>query len=566
MTASRYRIFVSLLLAGLGCQFGFRPVLAQTPKPEQSQPTLQSAEETYRQGLKLEIDRQWVRAADLYDAALKQWPERTDFRQRLILCEMHLRLQKRYHDQSFRQILLRMSEADCARLYGEIIDRIDTSYVDPIDLSGLTRRGIDNFEVALRDPEFQQVNAPSANIAQIRQLRDWLRENRSRILVPDRRKSTEVVASIADTAARTAGVTRQSVYLEFIFGACDALDEFSACLTPSKLEDLYAVIDGNFVGLGVELKDDPRGLILTNVLRGGPAWESGMKIGEVITTVDGKSLAGMNLDQAAAELQGPEGSSVELVLAGESQIQRKIRLIRRPVDVDSVVDVRMIDPTSGIGYLKLNGFQKTTNRELESAIELLRSSGMKLLIFDLRGNPGGLLNCSVEIADQFLSNGVIVTTRGRSDGQSQIYRAKPEVSWNFPLVILVDRESASASEILAGALQENGRADVLGERSFGKGSVQSIFPIRTAPAGLKLTTARFYSPLDRPYTQGVTPNVITRQVARPTNDGKTVAAAEDFVLKAAVEHGRGKLNAPNTITSTPRSIPTANVTTPAGVR
>jgi len=536
-------------------------------QPGQATSTAATPEDALRQGLKLEIDRDWAKAADLYDTATRQWPERTDFRHRLILCEMHMRLQKRYMDQSFRQILLRMSEADCARLYGEIIDRIDSSYVDPIDLSILTRRGIDNLEVALRDPEFQQVNAPSATLPQIRQLREWLRENRSKILVPDRRKSTEVVATIADNAARTAGVTRQSVYLEFIFGACDALDEFSACLTPSKLEDLYAVIDGNFVGLGVELKDDPRGLILTNVLKGGPAWEAGLKAGEVITTVDGRSLSGMNLDQAAAELQGPEGSSVELVLAGEGSVQRKIRLIRRPVDVDSVVDVRMVDPAAGIGYLKLNGFQKTTNRELESAIELLRSSGLKLLIFDLRGNPGGLLNCSVEIADKFLDKGVIVTTRGRSDGQSQVYRAKPEIAWNFPLVVLVDRDSASASEILAGALQENGRADVLGERSFGKGSVQSIFPIRTAPAGLKLTTARFYSPLDRPYTQGVTPNVITRQVARPTNDGRTVASSEDFVLKSAIEHGRGKLNSSNTITSTPRSIPTVNVSTaPAGVR
>jgi carboxyl-terminal processing protease len=564
--APGFRTFVYALLVSYGCHVGSLSIAAQVTQAESASTVTLTAEETYRQGLKLEIERKWASAAEIYDAGAKQWPERTDFRQRLVLCEMHLRLQKRYHDQSFRQILLRMSEIDCARLYSEIIDRIDSSYVDPIDLSGLTRRGIDNLEVALRDPEFQQINAVSANTAQIRQLRDWLRENRSKVLVPDRRRATEVVSTIADTSARTAGVSRQSVYLEFIFGACDALDEFSACLTPSKLEDLYAVIDGNFVGLGVELKDDPRGLILTNVLRGGPAWEAGLKAGEVITNVDGKNLAGMNLDQAAAELQGPEGTSVELVLAGNSQIQRKIRLMRRPVDVDSVVDVRMVDSTAGIGYLKLNGFQKTTSRELETAIEALKSSGMKLLIFDLRGNPGGLLNCSVEIADQFLDNGVIVTTRGRSDGQSQVYRAKSDVAWTFPLVILVDRDSASASEILAGALQENGRADVLGERSFGKGSVQSIFPIRTAPAGLKLTTARFYSPLDRPYTQGVTPNVITRQVARPTNDGQAIASNEDFVLKAAMEHGRNKLGS-QTITSTPRSIPTANVSTvPSGVR
>lgn len=563
MIFSRFRHLGFALLLTLAIVRDASVATAQQSPAEAPSPTNRNADESYRDGLKLEIDRQWAKAADHYDAALKQWPERTDFRQRLILCEMHLRLQKRYHDYSFQQILLRMDDADCARLYNEILDRIDNHYVDPIDLSGLTRRGIDNLEVALRDPEFQRINAPTAAPAQIRTLREWLRENRSRIMAPDRKKSAEIVTAIADAAVRTAGVSRQSVYMEFIFGACDALDEFSACLTPAKLEDLYAVIDGNFVGLGVELKDDPKGLVLTSVIRGGPAWEAGLKVGEIITSVDGKSLAGMNLEQAAAELQGPEGSSVELLLAREGAALRKIRLVRRPVDVDSVVDIKMVDPQEGIGYLKLTGFQKTTNRELASAVDLLRSNGMKLLIFDLRGNPGGLLNCSVEIADQFLAQGVIVTTRGRSDGQSQVYRAKPDIAWDFPVVLLVDRDSASASEILAGALQENGRADVLGERSFGKGSVQSIFPIRTAPAGLKLTTARFYSPLDRPYTQGVTPNVITRQVARPTNEGKTVASAEDFVLKAAIEHGRGKLNA-QTATSAPRSIPTANVTSGAG--
>jgi carboxyl-terminal processing protease len=232
--------------------------------------------------------------------------------------------------------------------------------------------------------------------------------------------------------------------------------------------------------------------------------------------------------------------------------------MRRPVDVESIVDVKMIDPQQGIGYLKMTGFQKTTNRELKSALDQLNAKSMKMLILDLRGNPGGLLNCSVEIADQFLSKGVIVTTRGRSDGQSQVYQAKPEVEWNFPLVILVDRDSASASEILAGALQENGRAEVMGERSFGKGSVQSIFPMVSVSAGLKLTTARFYSPLDRPYTQGVTPNIITRQVAKPNSEGATGAGnnVEDYVLRSALEHARTKLG--NVAGGTNRTIGATN--------
>ena len=502
----------------------------------------EAADAAYRDGLKLEINRDWSRAAEHYEAAMNRWPERAEFRQRLVLCEMHIRLAKRYQDQSFRKVLLQMDTAECTRLYGEILERIDASYVEPIDLSALGRRGVDNLEVALRDPEFQKLNAGTASTAQIQQLRTWLRQNRANVVVSDRKKANEIVSTIADTAWTTAGVSRQAVYMEFIFGACDALDEFSGCLTPDKLEDLYAVIDGNFVGLGVELKDDPNGLVLTGVIRGGPAYEAGMRTGEVITSVDGQSLKGLGLDLAAARLQGPEGTTVELTLASTAGAARKVRLVRRPVEVESIVDVRMIDAPQGIGYLKMTGFQKTTQRELRTAVDQLTAKGLKMLVMDLRGNPGGLLNCSVEIADQFLSRGVIVTTRGRSDGQSQVYQAKPEVDWNFPIVILVDRESASASEILAGALQENGRADVIGERSFGKGSVQSIYPMKAAPSGLKLTTARFYSPLDRPYTQGVTPNIITRQVARPNGEGQVPGQpGEDFVLKAAVEHARTKL-------------------------
>lgn len=501
------------------------------------------SDQFYRDGLKLEINHEWSKAAELYESAMAKWPERVEFRQRLILCEMHLRLQKRYQDKSFRRILLQLNATECANLYREILKRIDMSYVDPVELSSLGRRGLDNLEVALRDPEFQRLNTGSATTAQIQELRTWLRENRSNVLAADREKANNIVATIADTAWKTANVSRQAVYMEFIFGACDALDEFSSCLTPDKLEDLYAVIDGNFVGLGVELKDDPNGLVLTGVIRGGPAAEAGLKVGEVITGVDGQSLQGLGLDQAASRLQGQEGSTVELLIRSVSESNRKVRMIRRPVDVESIVDVKMIDPDQGIGYLKMTGFQKTTNRELKSALDHLNSKSMRMLILDLRGNPGGLLNCSVEIADQFLSKGVIVTTRGRSDGQSQVYQAKPDVEWNFPLVILVDRDSASASEILAGALQENGRAEVMGERSFGKGSVQSIYPMVSVSAGLKLTTARFYSPLDRPYTQGVTPNIIARQASKPNASGPTTAAnqTDDFVLRSAVEHARTKL-------------------------
>jgi carboxyl-terminal processing protease len=328
------------------------------------------------------------------------------------------------------------------------------------------------------------------------------------------------------------------VILEFTYGACDALDDYTTYLTPDKLDDLYAMIDGNFVGLGIELKLDGQGLRLVGVIRGGPAWEAGLKAGDEITRVGVREIRGMSLDEAAGLLQGTEGTPVEITVHRADGSLRSFRMVRRHVEVESVSLVKMADPAAGIGYIQLNGFQKTSTEELDRAINALRRQGMRSLVLDLRGNPGGLLNVAVEIAERFIDRGVIVSTRGRAPGQSQVYRADSRAVWTMPLSVLIDRDSASASEILAGALKDHGRAVIVGERSYGKGSVQSIFALRAAPAGLKITTAKFYSPKNRPYSeQGVEPDVPVRLTAKPAPGDE--AAANELTDRAALEAAIG---------------------------
>ena len=473
-----------------------------------------------QRGLELERQRNWQAAIEVYEAALEQWPSRTEFSHRRRLCETHYKLVRRYQDQSFRNVLLRLPRERALALYDELIERIETHYVDPVGLEPLVRRGLDNLEVALRDPNFLRTNAGEADPERVRWLRDVLRRQRDRLSVPDRAAAQAQVVVACDFARQALNIGDAAVILEFTYGACDALDDYTSYLTPDKLDDLYAMIDGNFVGLGIELKQDAEGLRLVGVIRGGPAWDAGLKSGDQITGVAGRSVKGLSLDEAAGRLQGTEGSAVEIAVKHPDGGVKKYRLVRRHVEVESVAGARIVDPAGGVGYVQLTGFQKSSTEELEKAIASLRRQGMRSLVLDLRGNPGGLLNVAVEIAERFIENGVIVSTRGRAPGQSQVYRASSRAVWKMPLTVLIDHDSASASEILAGALKDHARATILGERSYGKGSVQSIFALHAAPAGLKLTTAKFYSPRNRPYSeQGVEPDVAVRVAAKPAGDG-----------------------------------------------
>ena len=521
---------------------------------DDSQPTVANVDSSVEEpsgflakGMELERQRSWSAAIEVYEDLLKRWPDQSGARQRLRLCESHYKLNRRYTDRSFRDVLLRLPDVKAFELYDELLGRIESHYVERVAFEPLLRHGLDNLEVALRDPAFLRINAPSARPEQVKALRATLRSRRGQLASPGRAEALVVLRWACNEAGRGAGIPPSAVVLEFTYGACDALDDYTTYLTPDKLDDLFGLIDGNFVGLGVELKQDEAGLRLVNVLSGGPAWDAGLRIGDRITEVDSAPLRGLSLDEAAGKLQGEDGSTVNLVVLLRSGDSKPFRLTRRPVEVKSVAQVRVVDPVGGVGYVQLSGFQKNSTEELRQAIADLQTKGMRYLVLDLRGNPGGLLNVAVDIADLFLDSGVIVSTRGRAANQTAVYPAHRGALWRMPVAVLVDHDSASASEILAGALKENRRAIVIGERSYGKGSVQSIYPLRVAPAGLKMTTAKFYSPLNHPYSEnGIEPDlaVTARIAARPSGDGKPAPEIEfgvpehDPVLSRAIAQAR----------------------------
>ncbi|MEM7315691.1 MAG: S41 family peptidase, partial [Planctomycetota bacterium] len=311
---------------------------------------------------------------------------------------------------------------------------------------------------------------------------------------------------------------------------------------PDQLDDVYNQIEGSFVGLGIELKSTDKSLLIVKVIPNGPAHRAGIVAGDKITAVNGKPTSDVSTDKAADMLKGEQGTYVDVtVLRGDSL--RSLQVRRERVDVPGVEDIGIIDQQNKIGYFRLTSFQKTTSRDVDRALWQLHREGMRSLIVDVRGNPGGLLPASVEVADKFVQEGTLVSTRGRSPREDFDYKAHRVGTWRVPLIVLIDRDTASASEIFAGAIHDHNRGTIVGERSYGKGSVQGIFPLSISRAGVRLTTAKFYSPSGQAISeQGVKPHrtvhVMAKPVANQVQPAGVPTEQSDPVVAAACEAAR----------------------------
>lgn len=499
-------------------------------------------------GYDLEAGRRWGEALTLYEEALRDYPGEPRLEERFHRSRIHYDLARRYSDTSFQQSIGKLSELEALNLYNEVLLKIQSHYVDQPNWSGLVMAGTECLETALEDEVFVARHLPRRSPEQIARWRSELRSQVARVEVTTRNQARDAARLIAGLGAKNLGISPTAVILEYVCGAANSLDDYSTYLTSGQLNEVYSQIDGNFVGLGIELKADSGALSIVKVITRSPAEGGGLRAGDRIVAVDGRSTTDLSTDEAADLLQGPENSLVEVTVISPGRAPRRLQLRRRQVDVPSVDDVRIIDPGLGIGYLKLVCFQKTTTRDLDAALWKLHRQGMRSLVIDLRGNPGGLLTSAVEVADKFVDDGVIVSTRGRNPHEDYSYSAHRAGTWRLPLVMLIDGDSASASEILAGAIRDHRRGTIVGSRSYGKGSVQGIFPLNFAGAGIRLTTAKFYSPLGRGYSRvGVEPDVAVESVPQPVASASTADLAAnapdnlDPVLDRALQIARGHL-------------------------
>ena len=321
-------------------------------------------------------------------------------------------------------------------------------------------------------------------------------------------------------------VDRNAMTDKALAGYISGLDDvYSGYYTPQEYRDTMEESDGTYTGIGVAVQQDPETLAVTvlTVYPGSPAEGAGIEKGDILAKVDGEDIAEWNLTDIVSRIRGKEGTEVVVTVNRNGELI-DTRMTRRVLD-KITVESRMLE--EGTGYLQLTEFDTVSITQLEKAVDDLKAQGMTGLILDLRDNPGGLLTSVVNIADDFLGKSDILYIDDKQ-GNRSTYSAEDGAVWDGPMVVLINENSASASEVLSGALQDNNRAIVVGEQSFGKGIVQTFFTLNDG-SGIKLTTAHYSTPGGRDiHGVGITPDLGAEDDAETEADEQLDAALEEI--------------------------------------
>jgi carboxyl-terminal processing protease len=330
-----------------------------------------------------------------------------------------------------------------------------------------------------------------------------------------------------------------------IEGMVSALDPHSSYMDAKSFADMQIQTKGEFGGLGIEVTMEDGLVKVVSPIDDTPAAKAGIKPGDYIAAIDNTPVQGMALNDAIDKMRGPEGSKVTLTVLRQGQKKPfDVVLARAIIQVDSVKWHREGD----VGYIRITGFNEQTNVGLEKAVRDLKKqmgSSSKGYVIDLRNNPGGLLDQAISVSDDLLTSGEIVSTRGRHAEDTQRYDAKSgDITDNKPIIVLINGGTASASEIVAGALQDHRRATILGMTSFGKGSVQTVIPLGEGGGALRLTTARYFTPSGHSIqAQGITPDIAVAQGAEEDKLPKVIRPSEadlpgHLAAESALKKGR----------------------------
>jgi carboxyl-terminal processing protease len=498
----RWPIFAVLLLLG-----AFLPARAL-------------AQNDFRQlALAAEARGDWRIACGCYEEILKQ-NRASDLREAYQRCLRRLHLARRHHDQVYQDVVSQLTTSQALDVYEDVLNLVSRAYIDRsrATVGRLVQSGIQELIYALDEEAFVQTYLPGSPPDSIKALKERLAE------LPEkpgmsRSEARNLVWSILPLARQAGLVTRPvlipAIALELAAGACNALDEYTLFLTPHSLSDAQATSQGRGIGTGAELTVMGKEVIVSRVYPKSPAEEMGLMPQDRVLRINGQPAEGMTPEVLADKLRGEAGAAVELEVQspGQMQMPHTVRLVRRVVVVPSVeyrMLTEMMDPDP-VGLLRIISFTDSTPQEVKEALAQLRTAGIRALVLDLRGNPGGLFDSGIDVAKLFLGSGVIAYTQGTVTEYNRPFKADAGNPFELPMVAMVNSETASSAELLAGALKDLGRARLMGQPTYGKGTIQCIFPLKRSPAnlpsGIRLSVAYFLSPNRLPYHgKGIIPH------------------------------------------------------------
>jgi carboxyl-terminal processing protease len=493
-------------------------------------------DELLKQAAACEKNRDWRQACCLYDELLHRHRDDVRLRQAYQRCLRRYRIVLRHQDKLYRTALERLTPAQALDLYVHVLETIDRVYTDRQKSSpaALFAQGLEELGLAFEEPIFTREYFPAVAQEKLSSFRKKIAEWRQR-KITNRSEAREQVGAIGRTAQQLCSGGKTSlltaIALEFLSGACNALDEYTFFLTPGHYREVQAALRGRLVSIGVDLEGIDEQLVIRRVYPGSPAAEAGLKPYDRIVRIDDQSTRELTVERAAELLRGKAGTPVRLEVVPFESVDLEIRFVeikRAPVMVPSVEygmdEPFKIDLDDGmkaifpVGRLTIHYFQESTLQEIKDALGALQAAGMKVLILDLRHNPGGLFRSAIEVAELFLPEGIIVVSQTHAIKDRKIsgtIRADHPDALLMPMVVLIDGETASAAEVLAGALKDNGRAKLVGQPTFGKGTLQCVIPLdkpyfERMPAGIRITVAKLLSPHWQPYSgKGVEPNFLS---------------------------------------------------------
>ncbi len=506
---------------------------------------IEKTEDVHRQAREAEQRGDWLKACWRYDEILRRDRKNTEVREAYHRCLRRLQIATRHNDRGYHDVLASLAPSQALDVYEQVLKVVRPAYVnrDKADFATLFKHGLVELRFALQDQAFLREHLPDVSTEAIQafltKLQKW----------PDRKltstlEAREQVNAVLRAAYRV-GLPDQPMFavavsLEFASGACSGLDEYTLFFNPSHFGDLMSSWRGKYAGIGVEVEVIDGQLQIVRVHENSPAAEAELKQKMRVLRIDQQLTDNLPAYYAADRLRGLVGSKVEVLIQSEAAEPRLYTLERRYVAVPTVdYEFRgdMPDMSDRVGILKISSFQKATLQEVKEALVWLQTQGIKGLILDLRGNPGGSFTSAVKVSELFLPEGsVVVLTQGTTkDFDQQQFRVVGSMNpFALPMVVLVDGETASAAEVMAGALKESERARIIGQTTYGKGTIQILIPLdksplQKTPGGIRITVAKFYWPGRSPDGgRGIVPH----DVVAPDYEALIAAARQH--LRAAV--------------------------------